>query len=358
MTIKQAVLEAHTWKHGLQPSTKLAGLPLVVRTVLALEKAGLEKLIIIAGDYEDSVKKLIARRNPQIEIEFKMKNTENMEIFQADTLDDQEKLSVYLQNNGKTEEKPVLYDLGHKGQFKKTSRYLWSTLKKPIENDGVVAYYLGRPLSRIVSKILINTSITPNQVTIFSFFAALAGAYLVATPSTVIAGATLYWVSFVFDCVDGELARLKYQGSRTGQWLDTIIDDLSTVVFTVGLSFLAGRTFGNNNLVILGIVSALLYEISAIFVYITLARMNVVDTAQYPFFFLGEGGAASEDKGFFTYIAYLFRRDVILFIHLVLAIFSLFKFMFAIQLLLNFGMTLLTLVDKLVKLVVKPGQQR
>ncbi|MGM0596876.1 MAG: CDP-alcohol phosphatidyltransferase family protein [Myxococcota bacterium] len=356
MTIKQAVLEANTWKHGLQPTTKLAGLPLVLRTILALDKAGLEKLIIIAGDYENTVKKLIARRKFQLEIEFNAENYQNMEVFQADKLYDQKKLSTYLQNNEKADEKPVLYDLGRKGEFKNASRHLWSTLKKPIENDGVVAYYLGRPLSRIVSKILINTPITPNQVTIFSFIAALAGAYLVATPSTVIAGAVLYWVSFVFDCVDGELARLKYQGSRTGQWLDTIIDDLSTAAFTVGLSFLAGNTFGSDNLVILGITSAILYEISAIFVYITLARMNVVDTAQYPFFFLGEGGAASEKKGFFTYLAYLFRRDVILFIHLVLAIFSLFKLMLAVQLLLNFGMALLTLVDKLVKLIVKPGK--
>jgi len=77
--------------------------------------------------------------------------------------------------------------------------------------------------------------------------------------------------------------------------------------------------------------------------------MPVVDTAQYPYFFIGEGGAASKDKSFFTLLAYLVRRDVVLFLHLIFSIIGLPIAMISLQLFLNYGMALITFTDVAVK---------
>ena len=49
-------------------------------------------------------------------------------------------------------------------------------------------------------------------------------------------GGVLFHVASVLDGVDGELARLTFRASRRGQWLDTIADDASNLVYFAGLT--------------------------------------------------------------------------------------------------------------------------
>jgi len=239
--------------------------------------------------------------------------------------------------------------LDTKADLSRASALLWRSLRKPIENDGVVAYFLGRPVSRLISRLIIATPITPNQVTIASGLTALAGAF--ALTQNLILGAALYWLSFVLDCVDGELARLRYQGSRTGQWLDTIADDTATVGFSFGLSWIL--LDAHPAWAWVGFAAAGAYALSCIPVYRALRHLPTVDTAQYPYFFMGEKGAAATEQNLWTRLAYGFRRDVILFVHLVFSLFGFFWGMYALQLTINAGMTVLTLLDVTVKALRK-----
>jgi phosphatidylglycerophosphate synthase len=47
----------------------------------------------------------------------------------------------------------------------------------------------------------------------------------------------------ILDGCDGELARVRFQGSKLGQWLDTVGDDASNVIFWAALA-VGARTAG------------------------------------------------------------------------------------------------------------------
>ncbi len=80
--------------------------------------------------------------------------------------------------------------------------------------------------SRLVLPIANYTRMTPNQVTLLSFAVGMgsAAAFTRGDHLWLAVGALLYHVSFVLDCIDGKLARLKGTGSVFGMWLDFTFD--------------------------------------------------------------------------------------------------------------------------------------
>lgn len=103
--------------------------------------------------------------------------------------------------------------------------------------DGIVSRHINRKISLAITGKIVHTSITPNQVTIVVLLIGILSGPAIVTlggyPGLVI-GSLLYYLAAILDGCDGELARLKFQGSASGAWLDTVVDD------TVGLSFLLG----------------------------------------------------------------------------------------------------------------------
>ncbi len=341
----ELAVDARSWP--LAPGKKLAGLPIFLRTLLALERAGAGALVVHAGEHRQRLERLLARRAPRIAVTFAGEDAPTPDAgaaFAACALYEPARLAEAVAGHG-TPTDAVWCPLASGADLSRASSLLWRSLRKPIENDGVVAYFLGRPVSRLISRLLIGTPVTPNQVTIASGLTALAGAF--ALTQHLILGAALYWLSFVLDCVDGELARLRYQGSRTGQWLDTIADDTATVAFSAGLSFLL--LDGHAAWAWVGFAAAGAYALSCVPVYRALRHLPTVDTAQYPYFFMGDKGAAATEKNLWTHLAYGFRRDVILFIHLVFSLFGFLWGMYALQLTINAGMAFITWLDVSVK---------
>lgn len=332
---------------GFSTSQKVAGLPVHVRLYRQLKKAGYSSIFM----KESNPGAISSYYNKEWKTEFLAFESSEVDcpIFNGSGL---YKLNdiVSFKAGEVSEISPVMIAKNDE-DLAEMQKYLWKDLRKPIENDGVVAYFLSRPVSRIFSHILINFPVTPNHATLISAFMAFTGALAVAFPGFLILGAILYWFSNVFDCVDGEIARLKVEGSVFGQWLDTIVDDLATIAFSVGLGF-AVSTY-SPGLAILMWISAGLYAISSILVYRVLNRIGVIDTAQYPYFFLGDKGSASREKGPFTYISYLFRRDVILFIHLVFGVTAFLKGMYYMQVSINLGMAGITFLDQFVRIFKK-----
>ncbi len=93
--------------------------------------------------------------------------------------------------------------------------------------------------SRLVLPIANRTNITPNQVTIASFVVGLlaATAFSRGDHSWLVVGALLYHLSFVLDCVDGKLARLKRTGSVFGMWLDFTFDRYRVWICAAALAY-------------------------------------------------------------------------------------------------------------------------
>jgi phosphatidylglycerophosphate synthase len=79
--------------------------------------------------------------------------------------------------------------------------------------------------------------ITPTRLTIAAFLLGLgaAGCFLGATAGWLVVGALLYHASFVTDCMDGKLARLRGTGSIVGSWLDFLLDRVRVIICTVAL---------------------------------------------------------------------------------------------------------------------------
>jgi len=206
---------------------------------------------------------------------------------------------------------------------------LWNGANKTLEHDGLVAYFVGRPLARLFSRVLVATLVTPNQVTVVSLVVGLAGAASAAlgTYWGFVVGAFLYWFGMVVDCVDGDLARVRVEGSRLGQWLDTIADDLSTSSFTAGMGIGVARLTGHQWWAWLGVAGAVGILLQAIHVYRGLVRMRLpIDTARYPWFFLGKDGVVrSEGNSIGSYLAYAVRRDFSSAAYFVLCVFGAYE---------------------------------
>jgi phosphatidylglycerophosphate synthase len=98
-----------------------------------------------------------------------------------------------------------------------------------------------RPLAAVFVYLLRPTRVTPNQVTFFSFFVHLAGCAALLffrEREGLWAAALIGYLAFVFDCVDGQLARITGRTSPVGSYLDFLVDELKA--FTL-IAAVAGR---------------------------------------------------------------------------------------------------------------------
>ncbi|TXD31807.1 hypothetical protein FRC96_20260 [Lujinxingia vulgaris] len=98
--------------------------------------------------------------------------------------------------------------------------------------------YVARPIAAILVALLRPTPLTPNQVTFLGvavFF--VAAAAFIALPGAwgFLVGALLVQLSYLFDCADGQLARLKSMTSEVGSHLDFLMDELKAMTLAGAL---------------------------------------------------------------------------------------------------------------------------
>lgn len=114
-------------------------------------------------------------------------------------------------------------------------------LRKSIKaKDGWWASIFSGPLAnRLLEPIADIQAITPNHITIFSLFIGLVAAYFFAkgNHTSLIIGAMLVQLSFVVDCMDGQLARYRQQFSNLGAWLDRISDRVKDFIYFFALAW-------------------------------------------------------------------------------------------------------------------------
>ena len=120
-------------------------------------------------------------------------------------------------------------------------RELLLSLENP--RDGQVDTYFNRKLSRPITRWLLRTPLTPNQVTILSCTVGLLGA-LCFFPGGYwgpVLGAFLLQFSVVLDCCDGEIARVKFMESPLGDWLDIVCDTIVSIAIFLGIGVAVWR---------------------------------------------------------------------------------------------------------------------
>jgi hypothetical protein len=109
---------------------------------------------------------------------------------------------------------------------------------KMVEVEEMLDLFLYRPLAFLFVKLIYHTSLTPNQITLFSMLFGIAGALCIGTADAVLLplAAVLLIVYDVLDCSDGQLARLKQNGTRTGRILDGFADYIVSVSIYVAIA--------------------------------------------------------------------------------------------------------------------------
>jgi len=124
-----------------------------------------------------------------------------------------------------------------------------ATAQKPGRGAPPYSRWINRPLGRLIAAGAFMVGRTPNQVTMASAASTLVALVLVAVvqPSWWLGLLVtfLLLLGYAFDSADGQLARLRGGGSKSGEWLDHVVDAFKIVLFH-GVILISFYRFGSD----------------------------------------------------------------------------------------------------------------
>ena len=99
-------------------------------------------------------------------------------------------------------------------------------------------FRLNRVFSGPLTRVLLKTSLTPNQITLLSLGFGLLTGYLFSRGGYFfsLTAAGCYQMAVVLDNCDGEVARAKNMRSKFGGWLDIVCDILTDIALFLGVA--------------------------------------------------------------------------------------------------------------------------
>ena len=111
----------------------------------------------------------------------------------------------------------------------------WKSLK-PLPVEEPIDVWLHRPLGYVLARVCLLTPISPNAITVGSMLLGVACGVSFAAhfPWHLQVGGLCLVLSAVFDCADGQLARLRGTSSPFGRMLDGTADLIVVVAFVAG----------------------------------------------------------------------------------------------------------------------------
>lgn len=119
-------------------------------------------------------------------------------------------------------------------------KLLFRSLTKSV--DGPVSRHVNRRFSKLVTRLVMNADVVPNHMTAVGLVVGLAAAVVTAMAGAntlwlFAIGGVLYQLSSMLDGVDGEIARLKFKHSDSGEWFDTVSDDIINLSYQLALGY-------------------------------------------------------------------------------------------------------------------------
>jgi phosphatidylglycerophosphate synthase len=197
---------------------------------------------------------------------------------------------------------------------RRAERALFRSLRK--REDGWTSRWLNRYISLAISRLLVKTPLSPNQVSLAILAVGLTGAWLASRGGhgSMLLGAFLFQMQSVLDGCDGEMSRVTYRGSLTGEWLDTIGDDLTNYGFFAGAAIGLHRQTGNELYLIAGGITVVSGLIASGIEYRYLAKIGSGDLLKYPL------SSSSASPGAFDSLRPLFKRDTFVLLTLLAAV--------------------------------------
>ena len=241
---------------GIPPETPLLGLPLARRTVLSARRAGFSRVVVVGADgalaaaLEGAGADLLADAPPHaVRLPWNIvANVKDLRAFASGSA------GIGVPVTGPSD-------------LPRAEKHLLKGLIK--DEEGFMSRHFDRSISLAVSRRLVNTSVTPNQMTYVAVLIGLVGApfFLSSRPSVQVVGGILFLLHSILDGCDGELARLKFQESRRGGVLDFWGDNVVHVAVFAAMGIGLARQTGQAWPVWCGIASVLATVASAYTIY-------------------------------------------------------------------------------------------
>jgi phosphatidylglycerophosphate synthase len=264
------IREAIIVPDGGDPMRPVAGVPLLVRTLVAFQRAGIERCMLIAPIAPPSDRRIrcalavSAALAPLADDALRLVMGASTVIDAALVRDLQARArpgQVLVVADGEARVRvtpgplvaatgglPTRPTVGTLRLASTPGPQLQQALLRALENprDGYLDRLLHRRLSRPLTRRLLRTPLSPNAITLAGIALGVAGGCLLAAPG---AGALLAAVlcliaSGVLDCSDGELARLRLAESRLGHALDVGGDTVVHMAVLGGLAVRVARVSG------------------------------------------------------------------------------------------------------------------
>lgn len=143
---------------------------------------------------------------------------------------------------------------------KDIERKTMSPAKKAMAKNDYFAFYVGRPLSYLLTVPFVKTNITPNQISYLSIIPLIVG-FIIMIFTTDFVVLLLAWFLFflwnLLDGVDGNLARYRGQYSKDGSVVDAMAGYVAMVLTYFGAGIVAAHLTDSDIYIILGALSGI-----------------------------------------------------------------------------------------------------
>lgn len=115
------------------------------------------------------------------------------------------------------------------------------------DTDGFMARHFDRKISGAISRVLLKTPVTPNQITLAVTCIGVGAGWLFAQPGlpSKVWGSLVFLLTSILDGCDGEIARAKKMTSKLGGWLDLWGDNVVHVAVFYGIGWGLVQDTGN-----------------------------------------------------------------------------------------------------------------
>lgn len=239
----------------LSPSTRVCGLSLLGRIILASYYAGIRHVVASKSlsIHKKDVEGLLSNRGLDIKIDYSdVKPTQSLELDVSCVVDTKMLRSML---EGKRD--GLCYKLNSCKDIKEAGAKLLESCRKVNDGPITVAY---RYVSLALSRYFVRMPITPNQISVLTVIISMLGALMIISsqgPALLVAGLLMQILAAIVDCSDGEVARLKYQFSSKGEWVDTICDNFTTFFFLLAVAVKSSN-------LLLGSASLIVYMLAAL----------------------------------------------------------------------------------------------
>lgn len=253
------------------PRTRVAGLSVLLRQLLSLQDAGVEDVVVglppeaIPRDSRLTIRVTAGANAPDAQLSARIGLVWHRALPRR---------LVARGYHGDIETAPhepdeFVIPVSDSRSAKAAESALMAALLK--STDGFISRSINRPISLRITRLLLNTGLTPNQMTFVAAlfgFAGIAGVLLWGVP-WLLPGALLLQAQSILDGCDGEISRLKYIRSRLGEWLDQVLDDIVNLGFFAATSWVLWQA-GSTVAMVIGIFGVIIHLVYQVALYTAL----------------------------------------------------------------------------------------